>query len=95
MSNNQHFTFIFCCTVGWDNNGKGVRPIPGNNGYNTIYIKSMLNRGVRRDNTVYIYTGPTKYISKKPKPCICGSFQHSRRTHISCLLNARYEDIDK
>ena len=56
-----------------------------------VYRKSIRNKGVRRHDVMYSYP----YISKEPKnikPCLCGSLYHSRTTHISCLLNKRYDD---
>ena len=75
---------------------KGVRA--SKKQHRIIYLTSQMGgRGVRNDNVIYSIPEQTTTHTLQDmlhysRPCICGSLLHSKRTHVNCLLNPRYDD---
>ena len=63
------------------------------------FVSSKKNKGVRREDIIYRLdpTEETKQLhmlqyNNNPRPCLCGSTEHSTIYNINCILNPRYED---
>ena len=79
--------------------GTGSKGVRKTNKYKVIYLTNKPGgRGVRNDRVIYsLPEQETKHtlhhMLHYHKPCVCGSLRHVRTTHVSCLLNPRYDDV--
>ena len=64
---------------------------------NIYYINYSLknNLGIRRNDNIIYYEmrcNENVNVLNFNKPCLCGSFTHTKIYHHDCILNPRYED---